>query len=95
MGDRPFTCPVPRTEAMPETMKPTNIKIQRVALKWRALAEQRRDHFFALYESGRWTRYYTDHEFLDAMHQAIAIADRWAVIAPRPEELAEVAESAA
>ena len=29
------------------------------------------------------------------MHQAIAIADRWAVIAPRPEELGEVAESAA
>jgi uncharacterized repeat protein (TIGR03809 family) len=95
MGDRPFTCPVPRADAMPESMKPATIKLQQVAQKWRALAERRRDHFFALYESGRWDRYYSDQDFLDAMHQAIAAADRWAVIAPTPEELAEAAGVAA
>jgi len=95
MGDRPFTCPLPRSEAMPEGMKPATMRLQQVAQKWRALAERRRDHFFALYESGRWNRYYTDHEFLEAMRQAIAMADRWAIIAPKPEELAEATEAAA
>lgn len=94
MGDWPFTCSVPRTEAMPARMKPATIKLQQVAQKWRALAERRRDHFFALYESGRWRRYYADRDFLDAMRLAIAAADRWAVIAPTPEELAEAAEAA-
>lgn len=95
MGDRPFTCPVPRADAMPERMKPATITLQQVAQKWRVLAERRRDHFFSLYESGRWNRYYSDQAFLDAMRQAIAAADRWAAIAPTPEELAKAAEVAA
>jgi uncharacterized repeat protein (TIGR03809 family) len=95
MGDRPFRCPVSRADAMPERMQPATIKLQQVAQKWRMLAERRRDHFFWLYESGRWNRYYSDHAFLDAMRQAIAAADRWAAIAPTPEELAEAAKVAA
>jgi uncharacterized repeat protein (TIGR03809 family) len=58
-----------------------------VALKWRAIAEQRRDHFFDLYQSGRWKHYYEGQAFLNAMRAAVELAERWALIAPRPEEL--------
>ena len=61
-------------------------KWERIALKWRDLAEQRRDHHLDLYKSGRWKHYYTAEEFLVEMRQAVAIADRWAMIAPRPGE---------
>ena len=88
MADRQFTCPVPRTAQMPKTMIPATLRLERVALKWRELAERRRDHFFELYRSGRWTHYYdSDLLFLTAMRQAVYIADRWAAIAPRPEEI--------
>jgi uncharacterized repeat protein (TIGR03809 family) len=62
-------------------------RLESVALKWRALAERRRDHHLELYKSGRWRHYYTDQEFLAEMRSAIAIAERWTKIAPRPEEL--------
>ena len=58
---------------------------ERIALKWRALAEERRDHFLELYTSGRWTHYYTDEEFLAEMSKAVALADRWSRIAPLHE----------
>jgi uncharacterized repeat protein (TIGR03809 family) len=72
-------------------MKPTMLRMERVARKWRQLAERRREHMFDLYQTGRWRHYYADHEFLDAMHASIALAERWATIAPRPEEIAEAA----
>ena len=56
------------------------------SLKWRDLAERRRAHFVELFETGRWRHYYTDTEFLVEMRNAIAIADRWARIAPTPGE---------
>jgi hypothetical protein len=87
MADRQFTCPIPRTAQMPAKMIPPTIRLERVALKWRALAERRRDHFIDLYQSGRWRHYYSDQEFLEAMHDALALAERWALIAPRPSEL--------
>jgi len=62
-------------------------RLESVALKWRALAERRRDHHLELYKSGRWRHYYTDQEFLAEMRNAIAVAQRWAKIAPLPEEL--------
>ncbi len=52
--------------------------------KWRDLAERRRAHFVELYESGRWKRYYTEEQFVAGMRSAIAAANRWARIAPRP-----------
>ena len=60
-------------------------KWERIALKWRALAEERRDHFLELYTSGRWTHYYTDEEFLAEMSKAVALAERWSWIAPVPQ----------
>lgn len=64
-------------------------RMQRVAALWRDLAEQRRDHFVELFKSGRWRHYYDDKHFLLALEQSVMIADRWAAIAPRPEELEE------
>ena len=59
---------------------------EHVALKWRALAQQRCVHFDDLYRTGRWKRYYTEEKFLDELRQTMAMAGRWAKIAPRPEE---------
>jgi hypothetical protein len=60
--------------------------MDQAALKWRDLAERRRAHFVDLYKSGRWKHYYTDEEFVVCMREAIMIANRWAEIAPRPED---------
>lgn len=69
-------------------MVQATVKLEAAALKWRALAERRRDHHIELYRSGRWRHYYTDQQFLIEMRTAIALAQRWATIAPRPEERA-------
>ena len=87
MAHRQFECPVPRSSEVPRTMVKATVRLESVALKWRALAERRRDHHIELYKSGRWRHYYTDQEFLAEMRNAIALAQRWAKIAPRPEEL--------
>jgi uncharacterized repeat protein (TIGR03809 family) len=60
--------------------------MDRAARKWRALAERRRAHFVELYRSGRWRHYYTEAEFVARMRQAVAVADRWAELAPTPED---------
>jgi uncharacterized repeat protein (TIGR03809 family) len=60
--------------------------LDKVALKWRALAEQRRAHFIDLYDSGRWKHYYEEQHFLICMREAIRQSERWAEIAPRPED---------
>ena len=86
MAHREFECPVPRITELPQTMVQATVKMEAVALKWRALAERRRDHHIELYKTGRWRHYYTDQEFLTEMRVAIALAQRWASIAPRPEE---------
>ncbi len=86
MAERQFTCPIPRTALLPKSMLKATLEMERVALKWRDLAERRRAHFIDLYRSGRWRHYYTNEEFLAEMRDAIAIAQRWAKIAPRPEE---------
>ncbi len=57
-----------------------------VAQKWRALAERRRAHFLELYHSGRWKHYYSEEQFLHRMREAIRSSERWAEIAPPPEE---------
>ena len=67
-------------------MVKATVRLESAALKWLALAERRRDHHLELYKSGRWRHYYTDQEFLTEMRNAIAIAQRWAKIAPLREE---------
>jgi uncharacterized repeat protein (TIGR03809 family) len=70
--------------------------LDEVALKWRALAERRRAHFIELYDSGRWKLYFTEEQFIARMREAVRGSERWAVIAPRPEDevFAEQARSA-
>ncbi len=53
----------------------------RVARKWLALAERRRSHVIELRESGRWRRYYTPEEFLEALREAVSTRDEWARLA--------------
>jgi uncharacterized repeat protein (TIGR03809 family) len=68
-------------------MVKATVKLEKVAQKWRALAERRRDHHLELYKSGGWRQYYTEQEFIVEMRNAIAPAERWAKIAPTPEAL--------
>ena len=62
------------------------LKWERTGLKWRDLAERRHAHYLDLYKTGRWKRYYTEEQFRAELSAAIELAQRWAAIAPRPEE---------
>jgi hypothetical protein len=86
MADRQFTSPIPRPAEVPLSMKKATLKWERIALKWRDLAERRHAHYLDLYKSGRWQHYYTEEEFRAELRSAIALAERWAAIAPTPEE---------
>lgn len=88
MANRPFTSPTPRPAEVPPRMFHAMLKWERVALKWRDLAERRHAHYLDLYKTGRWKRYYTEEEFRAELATAIELAQRWAAIAPRPEERA-------
>jgi uncharacterized repeat protein (TIGR03809 family) len=92
MAEREFTSPVPRVEEVPFRMIAATRKWERTAGKWRVLAEQRCAHFDDLYRSGRWKRYYTEQEFLVVLRDAVTIAERWAKIAPLPEECEAAAQ---
>jgi uncharacterized repeat protein (TIGR03809 family) len=74
---------------MPAKMIPATTRLHALALRWRNLAERRREHHLELYKSGRWRRYYSDEQFLEAMRESVALAERWAAIAPWPDERAE------
>lgn len=82
----PFTRPIPHAAEVPLSMRQASRNWELIALKWRSLAERRRGHIVDLYKSGRWKRYYTDEELLTEMRAADAMARRWALIAPLPEE---------
>lgn len=66
--------------------------MDRAAQKWRVLAERRQAHFVELYRSGRYRHYYTDEEFVMRMREVVASVQRWAEIAPRPDDFQEAAE---
>jgi uncharacterized repeat protein (TIGR03809 family) len=70
------------------------LKWERVGLKWRDLAERRHAHYLDLYKTGRWKRYYSEDEFRAELSAAIELAQRWAAIAPRPDERAPAVTSA-
>ena len=67
--------------------RPYPFAIDSAARKWRDLAERRRDHLVELYRSGRWQHYYTDQEFVAEMRQAVALAERWAALAPGQDDM--------
>jgi uncharacterized repeat protein (TIGR03809 family) len=92
MAEREFTSPVPSAAEVPFRMIKATRGWGRIALKWRALAQQRCVHFDDLYRTGRWKRYYTEAKFLAELRQTVAMAERWAKIAPLPEERAAAAQ---
>jgi uncharacterized repeat protein (TIGR03809 family) len=56
--------------------------------KWHALAEKRRSHLVELYDSGRWTRYYSESEFVTQMRGAVELSDAWARLTDVPTQVA-------
>ena len=76
-------------------MKAATLKMERAALKWRALAERRRKHMHDLQRSGRWRHYYTEDQIRDVLQASVVLAERWAAIAPLPEELEPAADATA
>lgn len=53
-----------------------------VVVRWRMLAERRLKYLIELYESGRWTRYYNEPEFLKIVREAHAALKAWENLAP-------------
>ena len=92
MAEGELAAPIPRAAEVPSSMFQATLQWERVALKWRNLAVQRRDHHFELYRSGRWKHYYTDAEFIVCLREATVAANRWVQIAPRPEDFGQAAE---
>jgi hypothetical protein len=45
--------------------------------RWRALAEQRLEYLTAMFESGRWRRYYDERAFLENIQEAKLAVERW------------------
>jgi len=52
--------------------------------RWRDLAEKRRAHLIELYDSGRWTHYYTEEQLIARMREAINLRDTWERLAAGP-----------
>jgi uncharacterized repeat protein (TIGR03809 family) len=85
MTNRESTFPVPDPAEVPPTMLLATLQWERIALKWRSLAERRRDHHIELYQSGRFKHYYSEADFLTEMRNSAALAERWIEIAPLRE----------
>jgi len=61
-------------------------QFDKIAQKWRDLAERRREYFVDLYRSGRWKHYYSEDEFVLIMKEVVEVTETWARIAPTPAE---------
>ena len=49
----------------------------KLAQKWRDLAERRRDHIIELYDTGRWKHYYTEQELVASLREATQHLETW------------------
>ncbi len=56
--------------------------------RWCALAEQRLDYLTAMFESGRWRRYYGELAFLENIQEAKSAVEKWRRLS-RPEAARE------
>jgi uncharacterized repeat protein (TIGR03809 family) len=52
-----------------------------VARSWLALAERRKAHLIELFETGRWTHYFTEAELLAELRAVKLAGDRFASVA--------------
>jgi uncharacterized repeat protein (TIGR03809 family) len=48
-----------------------------IARRWHALAERRREHFADLHHSGRWRKYFVEHDFQRQVHETARMTDAW------------------
>jgi uncharacterized repeat protein (TIGR03809 family) len=48
-----------------------------MARRWHALAERRRQQFADLQDSGRWRKYYREHDFLTQVRATTTMVDAW------------------
>lgn len=53
-----------------------------VVTRWRMLAERQLAYLVELYETGRWTLYYEEPEFLKVIQEARAALKTWERLAP-------------
>jgi len=57
--------------------KEQRFRSEEIARKWHALAERRREHFTRLHDSGRWRKYYREHNFFAQMRETARMTDAW------------------
>lgn len=62
------------------TDRPAFRDLGKIAEKWRALAERRRDDFAELYRNGSWERYYDQVALVARTLEVAAICDRWTMV---------------
>ena len=48
-----------------------------IVARWCGLAEQRLDHLTELFETGRWRRYHSEHDFLENIREAKSAVEVW------------------
>jgi uncharacterized repeat protein (TIGR03809 family) len=48
-----------------------------IVARWSALAEQRLNYLTELYETGRWRRYHSEHDFLENIREARGAVETW------------------
>ena len=58
-------------------------RLNEIALQWHDLASRRLAYFIALYDSGRWKRYYTQESFTLRISDAIKAKKIWGELAGR------------
>lgn len=60
-----------------------------IVARGRALAEQRLAHLTELFETGRWRRYHSEHDFLENIREAKQFVQVWREMAVRGESRAK------
>ena len=62
---------------------PSAFPFDAIALRWSNLADRRLAYYIALYESGRWRRYFDEKQFLDRIRDVKRAAQDWDRLASR------------
>jgi uncharacterized repeat protein (TIGR03809 family) len=75
------------------TEPPAARRFAQTAQKWRDLVNRRCAHFIELHKTGRWKHYYDEARFLLLVREAVALAETWSRIAPRPDDNMAATES--
>jgi uncharacterized repeat protein (TIGR03809 family) len=57
------------------------VRFDKIAEKWLALARRRLAHISELERNGRWNRYYTEEQFASRLHDAEHATILWATLA--------------